>query len=140
YLLERIQSDKRPSTDYLTVKLLLEDFLNRFSDDDLQTFAKLYIDFLLITLRNMIHDMGDNNVTSKAFQQGQQTDTPAINKLISVVSNISLKRSKCSWYPKLINLIKKKSNLFKLALDDIDLESRETQERELIEELWVYAL
>ncbi|KAF0513391.1 hypothetical protein F8M41_017805 [Gigaspora margarita] len=77
-----------------------------------------------------------NNATSalihtKIFATGD-TETGLLEQLRQI---FSFKNPKCSWYLKWKNF-KKKDNLFKLILDSAD---RETQERELLEELWLHA-
>ncbi|CAG8668559.1 22121_t:CDS:2, partial [Dentiscutata erythropus] len=131
--------------------------INDLGIHDKKLLRNYNVDFLLTLLRDMIHDMEDDNTTaSEVLRRTQKAATLTINSatskliqtklfassvdetgLIEQLRQIfSFKYPKCSWYPKLKNLIKKKDNLFKLALDNAD---REIQERELVEELWFHA-
>ncbi|CAG8439670.1 11534_t:CDS:1 [Acaulospora colombiana] len=107
------------------------------------------IDFLLAVFRDTINDKG-NIRDKKELSRARQTPRLSVNnntiKEISVTgteirlteqlrNTLDLDYPKSSWYLKWKQLVEKKGNLFKLSLDNTNIEF---QEKELLEELWMH--
>ncbi|CAG8454766.1 3617_t:CDS:1 [Acaulospora morrowiae] len=110
------------------------------------------IDFLLIVFRDTINDNDkDKEATSEKSFQIQDAFTQSISNITTeeispaashdeIISTEQVSEefeySKCTWYSKWKQLIEKKCNLFRLSLDNTNIEF---QEKELLEELWMHA-
>ncbi|CAG8637704.1 14154_t:CDS:2, partial [Acaulospora morrowiae] len=114
------------------------------------------IDFLLTVLRDTVHDMEDDkNVSAEVLRKTYQVTTLLLNSvpksivpinivplnntetsLLGQLRNIS--SSRCKWYSKWKQLMERKENLFKSILENDNIDFQESQERELLEELWLY--